>query len=94
MAGAAFYNIQCFNSILMCRGPPSSDNPLSRFVPEYMRGNSLMRFKGKDGDIDLETEHPEFNAWKWVEADQVPVLIVPFKRALYVDVMKEFAGVF
>lgn len=28
--------------------PQSSDNPLSRFVPEYMRGNSLMRFKGKD----------------------------------------------
>jgi len=28
--------------------PQTSDNPLSRFVPEYMRGNSLMRFKGKD----------------------------------------------
>lgn len=28
--------------------PETSDNALSRFVPEYMRGNSLMRFKGKD----------------------------------------------
>ena len=53
-----------------------------------------MRFKGEDKDIDLETEHPEFNAWKWVEADQVPVLIVPFKRALYVDVITEFKGLF
>ena len=53
-----------------------------------------MRLKGEDTDIDLETHHPEFNAWKWVEAAEVPMLIVPFKRALYVDVMKEFSRLF
>ncbi len=53
-----------------------------------------MRFLGEDGEIDLDTHHPEFNAWRWAEADQVPVLIVPFKRALYVDVLREFAGLF
>ena len=25
-----------------------------------------MRFTGEDGDIDLATEHPEFDAWQWV----------------------------
>lgn len=48
------------------------------------------RFTGKDSDIDLETEHPEFEAWQWIEAADLPRLIVPFKRKLYIDVMEEF----
>lgn len=48
------------------------------------------RFTGKDKDIDLETEHPEFEAWRWIAPADLPRLIVPFKRKLYVDVMEEF----
>ena len=48
------------------------------------------RFTGRDSDIDLETEHPEFEAWQWIESADLPRLIVPFKRKLYVDVMEEF----
>jgi putative (di)nucleoside polyphosphate hydrolase len=51
-----------------------------------------MRFLGTDADIDLATAHPEFNAWKWVPAGELPGLIVSFKRQLYRDVLKEFAG--
>jgi len=51
----------------------------------------VMRFTGQDSDINLETAHPEFNAWKWVAVDQLPHLIVSFKRQLYVDVLAEFA---
>lgn len=50
-----------------------------------------MRFQGRDGDIDLATHHPEFSAWRWVGHDQLVTLIVPFKRALYRDVLAEFA---
>lgn len=50
-----------------------------------------MRFQGRDGDIDLATHHPEFSAWRWVGHDQLVTLIVPFKRALYGDVLAEFA---
>jgi hypothetical protein len=39
-----------------------------------------MRFTGKDGDIDLASEHPEFRAWKWVPIEVLPDLIVSFKR--------------
>jgi putative (di)nucleoside polyphosphate hydrolase len=53
-----------------------------------------MRFQGTDADIDLATAHPEFNAWKWVPAGELPGLIVSFKRQLYCDVLKEFAGLF
>lgn len=49
-----------------------------------------MRFTGCDIDINLATEHPEFDAWKWVAADELPELIVPFKRAIYVAILEEF----
>ena len=51
------------------------------------------RFTGRDGDIDLATAHPEFDAWKWVEAREITRLIVPFKRPLYEAVLQEFAPV-
>jgi putative (di)nucleoside polyphosphate hydrolase len=51
----------------------------------------LLRFTGKDSDINIATEHPEFLEWKWAELDQVPRLIVPFKRAIYEEVVAEFA---
>ena len=50
----------------------------------------LMRFTGCDGDIYLASEHPEFDAWRWVEPEQLPALIVAFKRQLYIDVLSEF----
>lgn len=50
----------------------------------------LLRFTGKDRDIDLATEHPEFLEWKWVELGEVARLIVPFKRAIYEEVVAEF----
>ncbi len=52
----------------------------------------LMRFLGTDSDIDLETESPEFTTWRWAACDQLPSLIVPFKRQLYREVLEEFAG--
>lgn len=51
----------------------------------------LMRFKGTDADIDLATEHPEFNAYRWVDPWMLPEIIVPFKRALYQQVLAAFA---
>jgi len=50
----------------------------------------LMRFTGEDADINPATEHPEFDAWEWVEPRRLPELIVPFKRPLYCDLLAEF----
>ena len=49
-----------------------------------------MRFTGNDTDIDLATEHPEFDAWKWIRPERLPEVIVPFKRQLYIDILAEF----
>jgi putative (di)nucleoside polyphosphate hydrolase len=51
-----------------------------------------MRFTGEDRDIDLATHHAEFNAWQWVPHDRLDALIVPFKRALYRDIVREFSS--
>jgi putative (di)nucleoside polyphosphate hydrolase len=50
----------------------------------------LMRFVGSDGEIDLATEHPEFDAWQWVPAARLPDFAAPFKRQLYFDLLTEF----
>jgi putative (di)nucleoside polyphosphate hydrolase len=52
-----------------------------------------MRFTGTNADIDLATENPEFDAWKWVAPSRLPELIVEFKRAVYEAVLKEFQPV-
>jgi len=51
----------------------------------------LCRFLGRDGDVNIATEHPEFREWKWVEPERLPDLIVPFKRDLYRRLLSEFA---
>ena len=53
-----------------------------------------MRFLGADRDIDLNTQQPEFSAWKWINHHELTALIVPFKRRLYQDVLQEFAQLF
>ncbi|WP_323042723.1 RNA pyrophosphohydrolase [Gemmobacter sp.] len=50
----------------------------------------LFRFTGSDDQIRIATEHPEFSRWKWVQADEMLAAIVPFKRAVYDQVVAGF----
>ena len=50
----------------------------------------LMRFLGEDAQVDIRTEHPEFNAWAWMAPDELIERIVPFKRATYAAVIEGF----
>jgi putative (di)nucleoside polyphosphate hydrolase len=58
------------------------------------RGNRqkwlAMRFTGTNTDINLATDRPEFDAWEWVSPEQLPELVAPFMRPLYLDVLAEF----
>lgn len=48
-------------------------------------------FTGKDSDIDINADgKPEFSDWRWVGMEELPGLIVPFKRRLYDDLIAEF----
>lgn len=52
------------------------------------------RFVGDESEINIT--HPpegapiEFDQWKWIDMDQLPEVIVPFKRQTYVNVVKVF----
>lgn len=48
------------------------------------------RLNGDDAAINIETDHPEFSEWKWIEIDSLPHVIVPFKRDNYAELAKEF----
>ena len=50
----------------------------------------LFRFTGQDSDIHIATEHPEFSTWRWILADEMVESIVPFKRAVYDQVIRSF----
>lgn len=51
----------------------------------------LARFQGSDADIDLNAHTAaEFSEWRWVDAELLPDLIVPFKKSVYQAVLEEF----
>jgi putative (di)nucleoside polyphosphate hydrolase len=50
----------------------------------------LLRFKGTDAQVNIQTEIPEFSKWRWLPADEMLDGIVPFKREVYARVVDEF----
>ena len=50
----------------------------------------LLRYLGRDDQVDIATEHPEFAKWRWIAADDMLASIVPFKRAVYEEVIRSF----
>lgn len=52
----------------------------------------LFRFLGSDADVDIQTAEPEFRAWRWADPQDLPELIVPFKRDLYRQLLTVFAA--
>ena len=52
----------------------------------------LMKLNGGDEKINLLTETPEFTIWKWVNIDDLPEVIVEFKKELYQKLVLEFKG--
>ena len=51
-----------------------------------------LRFTGCDADIRLDADpDPEFDAWQWTTLDSLPALAVPFKRAIYEVLARDFA---
>ena len=49
----------------------------------------ITKFLGKDDEINLDTQHPEFIDWKWIAPKDLPEVIVDFKKELYFNLLKE-----
>ena len=43
----------------------------------------VMRFLGKDNDINIKTKKPEFLEWRWIELDMITEVAVDFKLHVY-----------
>lgn len=54
------------------------------------------RFDGDESEIDILNpgggHKPEFDAWRWVPLAETTELIIPFKREVYREVVRQFAG--
>jgi putative (di)nucleoside polyphosphate hydrolase len=72
-------------------GPP---HRLAAFRGQRQRWFA-MRFEGEDAEIDVvrtaEGVPPEFCDWRWERLSEIPSLVVPFKRVIYVRLASEFA---
>jgi putative (di)nucleoside polyphosphate hydrolase len=81
----------------------ASEGWLAYDLPEELRGKVwkgkwrgqaqrwfALRFLGRDSEIRIDGEHPEFDAWRWVPRSELPGLIVEFKRPIYQAVLAEF----
>jgi len=55
------------------------------------------RFDGDESEIDILNpgggHKPEFDAWRWVPLAETAELIIPFKREVYREVVRQFAAV-
>ncbi|MBS3649863.1 RNA pyrophosphohydrolase [Pseudaminobacter sp. 19-2017] len=53
-----------------------------------------LRFEGDDGEVQINPppggHEPEFEEWAWRPMEELPDLIVPFKRHTYVEVVAAF----
>ena len=52
----------------------------------------VIRFHGRDSDIDIAKAEPEFSEWRWSSAADLTRNIVDFKRQLYTALIKEFSA--
>jgi len=50
----------------------------------------VFRFTGKNKDINVKTENPEFSEWKWAKLESLINNIVPFKKNVYKQIIEEF----
>ena len=53
----------------------------------------MVRFLGRDEEINLKTTHPEFIEWQWLDIENLPSVIVHFKKKVYeklLPVIKSF----
>ena len=49
----------------------------------------IMKFLGKNDEINIKTENPEFLNWRWIDSSDLPKVVVDFKVNIYKKLVKE-----
>ena len=50
----------------------------------------LFSFTGIDNEININTSHPEFKNWEWINPTQLPLKAISFKQEIYSKINKAF----
>ena len=53
----------------------------------------LMRYLGKDQEINIKTDKPEFFEWKWIELDEITDVVVKFKLDVYKELKNKIKNI-
>ena len=69
------------------------ENLLGKVLEGKYRGQKqkwfIMKFVGKDNEINVKTKNPEFLDWKWIGVSELPSIAVSFKVELYKKLKEE-----
>jgi putative (di)nucleoside polyphosphate hydrolase len=49
----------------------------------------IVKFEGKESEINIKTKSPEFIEWRWIDIEELPNVIVKFKKHIYDKLLKE-----
>ena len=53
----------------------------------------VVKFLGENSEVNINTLNPEFIEWKWIVKEQLPNLIINFKKNIYNQVLKELKNI-
>ena len=99
---AAYRELEEETSIKNVKLIDELDGFITYFLPDHLLGIIwkgkykgqkqkwfVMRFLGKDNEINIKTKNPEFLDWKWIELKKITELVVDFKLNVYQEVQKK-----
>ena len=53
----------------------------------------IMKFIGKNDEINIKTKNPEFLDWKWIEPSKLPKIAVDFKLNIYQKIAEVLSSI-
>ena len=72
------------------------ENLIGKVLEGKYRGQKqkwfIMRFLGKNDEINIKTKNPEFLDWKWINPSDLPGIAVDFKVNIYKKMAKELTS--
>ena len=50
----------------------------------------LVRFCGDNSEINIDKQNREFKSWRWIDIEELPEVVISFKKQIYNSVIKSF----
>jgi putative (di)nucleoside polyphosphate hydrolase len=99
---AALRELKEETSIVSVKLIKEIDDKFTYILPDYLIGIIwkgkfkgqiqkwfIMRFVGNESEININTKHPEFLDWKWIDLKDLTKIAVNFKLEVYKQVKSE-----